>query len=185
MCDCGEICSLLFLVIFVWRFYGVEFSVLTRIISDQRSFKIIGQFSRPLDFRKKYGTLLCRAYGLKAVGHKSGVDTLVPKKMGRFGNLVLEFVHGVFICYIFGWNRISAAGLAPVFLKPFNTTDGIEVVPKLNSQYRAVELDTFALEGSPECPLDDVGIASTFRAEAWKWLPVVNVNESRLYMHTR
>jgi hypothetical protein len=50
---------------------------------------------------------------------------------------------------------------------------------------RLISLNTFEIDGSPDCPLDDVNIAATIRDEFLDCLPTVEVNNSILYIYMR
>jgi hypothetical protein len=140
-------------------------------------------------FRLKYRSPECRQYALEKWGKHTAIiasgDTLIPRSAGGFGLQFVAFIHGIFMCYLFGWEQIVAVHVRQLFPKPFTTTDGIEVFPREKMWFRGIELGTFDADGSVECPLDDIGIAATVREEAWKWLPDVKIDESGLYIHVR
>jgi hypothetical protein len=68
----------------------------------------------------------------------------------------------------------------------FTTTDGIEILrvpPPRPPTF--VPVNSFEVDGAPECPLDDVAIAATIRAALVAALPTVAVNDSTLYICAR
>jgi hypothetical protein len=111
-------------------------------------------------------------------------DTLVPECFGGFGNQFNAFIRGLFICYIFGYNRIAITDFAFCFNHSFHSTDGIEVVLE-HSAFRPLVVNSYESDGSPECPLDDVRISATIRDELVGCLPTVSVNDSTLYICAR
>jgi hypothetical protein len=113
-------------------------------------------------------------------------DTLKPEAFGGFGNHFLAFIRGLFVCYILKFERIVVGDLGLGFRRPFKTTDGMEVILTAEGKpIRVVEVNSFEMDGSPECPLDDIGIAATIREELVKWFPKVEVNDSALYVCAR
>jgi hypothetical protein len=97
----------------------------------------------------------------------------------------LCFIRGLFLCHLFGINRILAGGVKFLFPRPFSTTEGIEVVPEITKGMKEIHFRSFQAEGSRECILDDWALGATVRDEALKWLPPVTVNDSALYINAR
>jgi hypothetical protein len=109
---------------------------------------------------------------------------LILRGFGGFGNQFISFIRGLFLCYIFGYEYISISTFMFCICRPFLTTDGILVVlgqPALGSVY----VNSFEVDGSPECPLHDIPIAATVRDEFVGCLPKVAVNDSALYICAR
>jgi hypothetical protein len=141
--------------------------------------------------RERYRTPECLSYGFyKALPVTQDVvlkvHGLVPSWFGGLGNQFLAFIHGLFLSYIFGYEQILVQGSILCFRRSFMTTDGLRVwVDWKPPNVTIVEMNSFEADGSPECPLDDVAIAATIRAELVACLPPVAVNESALYICAR
>jgi hypothetical protein len=110
----------------------------------------------------------------------------VPRGFGGFGNQFAAFIRALFLCYIFNYRSVVVSDLRLLIAPAFTTTDGIEVLripPPLPPTY--VPVNSFEVEGAPECPLDDVAIAATIRDALVAALPNVAVNDSTLYVCAR
>jgi hypothetical protein len=146
----------------------------------------------PPDLWKRYHTAACMefAYLRARPATRDAIDrgiAFVPARWGDTGNHLGALIRALFLCYIFGYRTVVISELALRFPRDFNTTDGIRVLLRapdpLPSTYICV--NSFEIDGAPECPLADVPIAATIRDAFVATLPNVTVNASTLYIHAR
>jgi hypothetical protein len=114
-------------------------------------------------------------------------QAFVPQGFGGFGNHLAAFIRALFLCHIFGYRQVVISELSLGVSRDFVTTDGITVLlgapDPLPSAY--VSINSYEIDGTPECPLDDVSIAATVRDALVAALPNVTVDASTLYICTR
>jgi hypothetical protein len=149
---------------------------------------------RERNLRVRYHTPACIefAYGRLRPTTRSVFDSgeaFVTMGFGGFGNEFASFIRGLFLCYIFGYEKlvISQLSLIITITTGFNTTDGIQIslqaLESLPPTY--VNVNSFEVDGAPECPLDDIAIAATIKDQLVAGLPKVDVNSSALYICAR
>jgi hypothetical protein len=174
-----------------FSFLSIPFFLFIILFYKTPIFPVSDFFVHPnsVSLRVRYRTPSCWNYALSKVHPVTELailksDTLTVDGFGGFGNQFASFIRGLFLCYIFGYERISVIHLAICLNHPFISTDHIEIV-FTDSTFHSIDVNSFEADGSPDCPLDDIRIAATIRDEVLRCLPKVPVNDSVLYICAR